>query len=115
MSYKVAPEELTAHASHLDGVKDRVRTAVSAAEQTQSMSDDAFGLMCSFLPPEIDPMEQRGVEALRAASDGIGTTADNVRATADEYRDSDAEGSRSIGAFLDDGGSANSPAQKEGA
>ncbi len=100
MSYKVAPEELTAHASHLDGVKDRVNTAVSAASETANMSDDAFGLMCSFLPPEINPMEQRGVDALHAASEGIAATADNVRKTADEYRDSDEAGSESIGAFL---------------
>ncbi len=115
MSYKVSPEELTAHASHLDGVKDRVETAVSAAQETQNMSDDAFGLMCSFLPPEINPMEQKGSEALRAASEGIGATADNVRKTADEYRDNDEQGSRSIGAFLKDDGSSNSEARKEGA
>jgi len=88
MSYEVVPDELRSHASHLDGLLDRLSTAVSAAN-TVSMADDAYGLLCSFLPPIINPMEEKGIEALQAAVEGVGTTAENVRTTATQYQESD--------------------------
>jgi hypothetical protein len=95
MPYEVKPEELTAHASHLDGLTDRLDTAISAAH-TVSMSDKAYGVLCSFLPPIIDPMEQKGVDALKAAKDGISATAGNVRTTANDYHDTDDSNSQSL-------------------
>jgi hypothetical protein len=88
MSYEVVPEELRAHSSHLDGLMDRLRDTISAAN-TVSMADDAYGLLCAFMPPIINPMEQKGMEALEAAAEGVKTTADNVRATATQYQESD--------------------------
>jgi hypothetical protein len=88
MSFDVVVDDLRAHASHLDGLMDRLSTAVSAAN-TVSMSDDAYGLLCSFLPPIVNPMEQEGIDSLNAASEAVGTTAGNVRLAADHYEDSD--------------------------
>lgn len=95
MSIEVVTEELTAHASHLDGLVDRLDTALSAAE-TVSMSDEAYGLLCSFLPPTINPVEEEGMNALKAASEGVNITADNVRATAVQYQDTDDGNSQSF-------------------
>src|SRR5687768_9355955 len=88
MSFDVVVDDLRAHASHLDGLRDRLSTAVSAAN-TVSMSDDAYGLLCSFLPPIVNPMEQEGIDSLNAATEAVGTTAGNVRLAADYYEDSD--------------------------
>ena len=88
MFYEVTPEDLVAHASHLDGLMDRLSDAVSAAN-TVSMDDGAYGLLCSFLPPIINPMEEKGIEALKAAAEGISTTAGNVKSTATQYQESD--------------------------
>ncbi|QUH03521.1 ESX-1 secretion-associated protein [Saccharopolyspora erythraea] len=88
MTFEVTAEELTAHGSHLDGLTDRLKTAISAAE-TVSMSDEAYGLLCSFLPPIVNPMEQKGMDALKAASEGVSATADNIRSTAKQYLDTD--------------------------
>ncbi|GAA2785692.1 type VII secretion target [Saccharopolyspora taberi] len=88
MSFEVVSEELTAHASHLDGLVDRMDSAIEAAEQV-SMADEAYGLLCSFLPPIVNPMEEEGMNALKAASEGISTTADNVRSTAKNYQETD--------------------------
>ncbi|ATE54576.1 type VII secretion target [Actinosynnema pretiosum] len=82
--YDVAPEELRAHGSHLDGLVDRLRTAVDAA-RIASMSDDSYGLLCSFLPAVVDPVERSAADALDAAVEGVTTTADNVRTTARDY------------------------------
>ncbi|MBB5154383.1 type VII secretion target [Saccharopolyspora phatthalungensis] len=96
MTFEVHVEELTAHASHLDGLTDRLATAVSAAE-TVSMSDEAYGLLCSFLPPIVNPMEEEGMNALRAAQEGVSTTADNVRKTAEQYSETDDGSAQSLG------------------
>jgi hypothetical protein len=100
MSFEVVSEELTAHGGHLDGLTDRLNTAVSAAEQV-SMSDEAYGLLCSFLPPVINPMEEEGMKALKAASEGVGITADNVRSTAKQYQDTDEGNSESFDPLIE--------------
>lgn len=88
MQFEVVVDELRAHASHLDGLMDRLSTAISAAN-TVSMDDGAYGLLCAFLPPIVNPMEQEGLDSLNAASEAVGTTAGNVRLAADYYEDSD--------------------------
>ncbi|WP_308011315.1 type VII secretion target [Saccharopolyspora sp. 7B] len=95
MVYEVVSEDLTAHAAHLDALTDRIDTAISAAEQV-SMSDEAYGLLCSFLPPIINPTEQEGIAALQAAREGIETTAQNVRTSAEEYDTNDEDDSQSF-------------------
>ena len=97
-SFNVQAEELTAHASHLDGLTDRLDTAISAAE-TVSMSDEAYGLLCSFLPPIVNPMEEEGAKALKAAKEGVTLTADNVRSTARDYQDTDDANAKSLKPF----------------
>ncbi|WP_406692420.1 type VII secretion target [Saccharopolyspora sp. ID03-671] len=87
-SFKVQAEDLTAHASHLDGLTDRFDTAIAAAESV-SMSDEAYGLLCSFLPPIVNPVEEEGINALKAAKEGVSSTAENVRSTAKEYQETD--------------------------
>jgi uncharacterized protein YukE len=99
MSFDVVVDDLRGHASHLNGLMDRLGTAISAAN-TASMSDDAYGLLCSFLPPIINPMEQEGLTALQAASDAVGTTAGNVRLAADRYEQVDEANSRPFDATL---------------
>ncbi|MGW1681917.1 type VII secretion target [Saccharopolyspora sp. NPDC002376] len=99
MTFQVVAEDLTAHASHLEGLTDRVDTAISAAQE--AMSDEAYGVLCSFLPPIINPMEEEGMEALKAAKEGITTTADNVRQTAKDYQETDEAGADNFSKFDD--------------
>jgi hypothetical protein len=87
-AFEVVPEELVAHASHLDGLVDRLSTCADAA-RTVSMSDSAYGLICQFVPPFVNPMEQKAMAAIDAAAEGVSTTADNVRATATTYQEDD--------------------------
>jgi hypothetical protein len=99
MSFEVVVDDLRAHASHLDGFADRLSTALSAAT-TVSMSDDAYGLLCSFLPPIVNPMEQEGMDTLNAAHEAVSTTAGNVRTAATSYEDSDAARAQSLEGIL---------------
>jgi hypothetical protein len=87
MPFEVVPEDLVAHASHLDGLVDRLNTAVSAAGS--AMNPDAYGLLCAFLPPILNPTAEHAAETLKAAVEGVRTSADNVRTAASSYQDSD--------------------------
>ncbi len=88
MRFEVVPDELATHASHVSALNDRTGTALSAAN-TVSMDNKAYGLLCAFLPPIVNPVEQKGMDAIKAASQALGTTAGNVRAAANAYRDNE--------------------------
>jgi hypothetical protein len=82
--YEIAADELTAHGSHVDSLSDRLNTALDAA-RIASMGDEAYGLLCGFMPAIVNPMEEKAVDALEAAVDGMRATADHVRTTARQY------------------------------
>ncbi|MBB5854403.1 type VII secretion target [Amycolatopsis umgeniensis] len=86
-SFEVDPDDLTAHASHLDGLVDRLDTAHGATGS--AMSSDAYGLLCAFLPPIVNPTGERAAEAIKSAAEGIRATADNVRTAAKSYVEGD--------------------------
>ncbi|WP_020660141.1 type VII secretion target [Amycolatopsis benzoatilytica] len=85
--FRVEPDDLMAHASHLDGLVDRLNTASQAADY--AMSDDAYGLLCAFLPPIINPTGEKAKEAIGSAVEGVQATSDNVRTAAKSYQDGD--------------------------
>jgi hypothetical protein len=88
VSFEVLPEELAAHAGHVDGLADRLDTCLDAANQV-SMADGAYGVLCSFLPPIINPVTKSGVDAIKAAVEGIGATSEDINGTVESYRASD--------------------------
>jgi excreted virulence factor EspC (type VII ESX diderm) len=89
MSFQVVSDELRAHASHLDGLTDRLNTAVSAAGQV-TMDTEAYGVLCAFLPPIINAVtEQHATDTLHAAVQGMTDTANNVRTAASSYDDAE--------------------------
>ncbi|MEU4252588.1 type VII secretion target [Amycolatopsis sp. NPDC026612] len=83
--FEVEPDDLVAHASHVEGLVDRLNTASSAADT--AMSDHAYGLLCAFLPPIIRPTGEKAKEALTASTEGVRGLADNVKTAAQSYRD----------------------------
>jgi hypothetical protein len=87
MDSEVDTGDLIAHASHLDGLVERLGTAVSAADT--AMNDGAYGVLCAFLPPIINPTGEKAKETLQAASEAIQTTSDNVRTAAASYEAGD--------------------------
>ncbi|MEV6908272.1 type VII secretion target [Amycolatopsis sp. NPDC051071] len=86
-SFDVDPDDLVAHASHLDGLVDRLDTAYGATGS--AMSAEAYGLLCAFLPPIVNPTGERAAEAIKAAAEGVQATADNVRTAAKSYQEGD--------------------------
>lgn len=93
--YQVITEALVAHATHLGGVHDQLATALDAAQQV-SMPRDAYGVICQFFPPMIDPIEQSGVDALSCAVQVMAETIDAVKQTARDYDTVDAANAASF-------------------
>jgi hypothetical protein len=82
--YGVLPDELRAHASRLDGLRERLNTALDAANQV-ALGDQAYGVICSFFVPVVHAVSTPGVEALRDGATAMGDTASGVRTTATSY------------------------------
>jgi hypothetical protein len=93
VSFEVLPEELAAHAGHVGGLSDRLNTALDAANAV-SMGDGAYGVLCSFLPPIINPVTTSGTDAIGAAVEGMGVTSDEIRGAVSSYEASDEANAR---------------------
>lgn len=86
--FNVLPDHLDGHAGTLDGIQGRLSTALDAARAV-SMPRDAYGVICQFFPPMVDPIENAGVQALQEAVDAVGNTARAIRDTATTYTDTE--------------------------
>jgi hypothetical protein len=84
----VVIESLRAHASKVDGVVDQLNTAVDASQQV-SLNNDAYGILCRPFAWKVDEVEQRGVDTIKQAVEVMRETADNLRATAEDYQSVD--------------------------
>src|SRR3712207_1247763 len=93
--YQVLTEALRAHAVTLQRFVDRLDQAVEAARQVSNPAD-AYGVICQFLPPVLNPLEEHGVAALRGSAEGMQTTAANVTDTAEDYATADDRAARAL-------------------
>lgn len=84
--YGVTTAALQGHARTLDGYGQRLGQALDAARQV-SMPSDAYGKICQFFPVLLDPLQQRGLDALAATADAMGTAAGKMGETAGAYDD----------------------------
>lgn len=82
--FGLVPEELRAHASRLDGIRDRLSQALDAA-RTVSLPTGAYGVICQFFPPMVDPIEQMGMDGIGEAVTAMEATATEIRETAKAY------------------------------
>ena len=55
----------------------------------QAMPDDPYGVICQFLPPLFNELEQAAGEALKASQGGLEAISKNLRASADSYESQD--------------------------
>lgn len=82
--YQVITEALVAHRTGLGRINDQLATALEAAQRV-SVPRDAYGVICQFFPPMIDPIEQSGVDALAASVQSVSDTITSVERTARYY------------------------------
>jgi len=83
--FGVTPEALAAHGTGLEAVRSALQQALDAA-RTVSLPGDAYGVICQFFPPLIDPVEASGMDTLSAGVDAVARAIDGVVTTAAEYQ-----------------------------
>lgn len=82
--FELVVDELRGHADRLRGISDQLDQALNAARQV-SISDQAYGKICTFFPPIIAFVSQAGVDSLAATVTSVGETVQGVRETAVAY------------------------------
>ncbi|MET8234239.1 type VII secretion target [Micromonospora sp. NPDC005298] len=85
----VDPDDLTAHAGHIDRIADRVDTARQAGQHVQ-VGADAYGQLCALMPVLVDDLQRTLVDGIGAAVGSARDTSHRLRVGADHYRASDA-------------------------
>lgn len=86
--FGTSPEELRAHASKLEGLEDKLKTALDAAHQV-TVGTEAFGKICSFFVPVVQQTAQPGIDALDRTSGAMGDLAAKIKQTANTYESGD--------------------------
>ncbi|MGC4892914.1 type VII secretion target [Micromonospora sp. DT31] len=86
---RVDPDDLTAHAAHLDRCADSIDTARQAGQHVR-LSADAYGQLCAVMPVLLDGLQQILVDGVGAAATAVRDTAGTVRLSAERYRAADA-------------------------
>ncbi len=83
--FGVTPQALAAHGTGLDAVRGAVEQALDAA-RTVSLPGDAYGVICQFFPPLVDPVQAGGVDVLAGGVQAIERAIAGIAATAQEYQ-----------------------------
>lgn len=89
--YGVLTGELISHAGKVEGLGERMATAVAAARQV-AMDDSAYGVICQPFAILLQPFEDMGVRALEKAAEAIGQSAGKVRSAVQKYEDMESGG-----------------------
>lgn len=89
----VRPEDLTAHAGHLDRAADRLDTARAAGQHVR-LSADAYGQLCVLVPMLLDGLQRTLVDGIGAAAGSVRDSGERLRAGAARYRAADARAER---------------------
>jgi len=86
--FDVVPDDLRAHAANIDAVRARFADVLSAID-TISQDNEAYGIICQFLPPILAGRQDEQKELTTMAEENLDLLAQAVRATADDYESVD--------------------------
>ncbi|MEV4543963.1 type VII secretion target [Micromonospora echinaurantiaca] len=86
---RVRPEDLDAHAGHLDAVADALRLATAAGRSVR-LGGDAYGQLCALVPVLVDQVQRVLVDGLDGAAGSVRESAGRLRTAAGRYRGADA-------------------------
>ncbi|NKY47735.1 type VII secretion target [Nocardia cerradoensis] len=94
---QVDPDKIRTHAKNVQGVSDSLSVALQAG-QAVSVPTDAFGKLCSFLPPLfLDTVEDDGLEAIKTAADALNADAGTLEQVATSLQNTDSTNASDLG------------------
>ncbi|WP_328347192.1 type VII secretion target [Micromonospora sp. NBC_00421] len=92
---RVDPDDLTAHAAHLDRCADSLDTARRAGQHVR-LDAGAYGQLCAIVPALLDGLQRTLVDSVGTAAGSVRDTAGKLRSGADGYRAADARAARQL-------------------
>ena len=84
----VTPEDLVTHAANIDAIRERFGPVLDAMSSI-TQSNDAYGIICQFLPPVLAGRQDDQREITEMAQENLELLAQAVRDTAASYEDTD--------------------------
>ncbi|SCE87472.1 Excreted virulence factor EspC, type VII ESX diderm [Micromonospora matsumotoense] len=97
---QVDPDDLTAHAAHLDRCADSLDTARQAGHHVR-LDADAYGQLCAIMPTLLTGLQRTLVDGVGTAAGSVRDTAGKLRSGADGYRAADARAARHLDRLRD--------------
>ncbi|MCD0442265.1 ESX-1 secretion-associated protein [Glycomyces sp. A-F 0318] len=91
--FDVVTDDLRAHAGNIDAIRERF-AAVLGAINSVSQDDEAYGIICQFLPPILADRQEEQKELTAMAQENLELLAEAVRATAEDYEAADEASAR---------------------
>lgn len=82
--FDVATEELVTHASHIDTLRERFGSILSAMDSVEQ-DNEAYGIICQFLPPVLAGRQADQKELVEMAQENLEMLAQALRDSADAY------------------------------
>lgn len=92
---RVRPDDLLAHAGHVDAVADSVATGQQAGN-TVRVDVGAYGRLCTIVPILLGYLQDAVLDGLATAVDSLHGTGEQVRAAANAYQSTDAASAADI-------------------
>jgi hypothetical protein len=86
----VEPEALITHAAHIDSLRERFGAILSAMDSVEQ-ENEAYGIICQFLPPVLAARQEDQKEFTTMAQENLELLAQALRDTADAYMAADEE------------------------
>ena len=93
--FSVVTRDLAAHSRTVGTIGDGVKEAGDAGRSVRA-GGDAYGQICSFLPPLLGVLQDTLIQEITGCADDLRETAQDLRATADHYDSTDASSADAI-------------------
>jgi hypothetical protein len=93
--FTLVADELRAHVQHLGGVSDLLGQALADAKGIGT-TPDAFGVLFTSIPGDLQPLVDEAIEVIQAAVDSVETTTEMVTDTVVEYETTDLASAESL-------------------
>jgi hypothetical protein len=97
--FHVDPEQIRAHAENVATVRDKF-SAVKSASAHISQNNDAYGLLCSWMPPILEGRHTRQDELIAYIEENLAIMAQNLIKTAEAYEAIDGDHDKRLRDFM---------------
>lgn len=82
--FDVVTDDLVAHAANIDSLRERFGAILNAIDSV-SQDDEAYGIICQFLPPVLAGRQEEQKELTTMAQENLELLAQALRTTAESY------------------------------